>query len=68
MIVLKLLEFCMSVILSFGNANACRASVSVAVLVVLVSGDMLAVEEFNVDCIGLGKGVVVVCVGCAVKL
>lgn len=67
-LVLKLLKFCVSVVFSLGDASAGRANVGVTALVVLVSRNMLVVVEFDVDCIGVGESVVMVCVGCDVEL
>ena len=68
MVVLELFEFGMAVVFSLGNANAGGADVGVAVLVVLMVRAVLVEEQLGIDCVGLGEGVVVVCVGCDLKL
>ena len=64
MIVVELFKFCVAVVFTFGFADASRADVSVAMLVILVMRVMLVEEELGVDCVGLDVGVVVVGVWC----
>lgn len=43
----------MSVVLAFGNADACGANVSMSVLVILMLGGVLVVIEFDANSVGL---------------
>ena len=55
MVVVQLFELGMTVVFTFWNANAGRADVGMAVLVVLVMRVVLVEKQFGINCVGWEK-------------